>query len=231
MSVYGNQNRVLHLYRVIRCDRKRTHGGNNILNSPIKQEFVIALGANLPSAAGLPAETLLAAVAAMADFGLDVRRVSRLFQTPCFPAGAGPDYVNAVLIADAVQTPQEVLQRLHRLEARFGRERVQRWGSRSLDLDLVAAGNLVLPSRAEQDRWRSLPWSERGRVAPEGLVLPHPRMQERAFVLVPMCDVAPDWRHPALGRTTAEMCAALPEADRAAVVPLDSGLAISTRSA
>ena len=56
--------------------------------------------------------------------------------------------------------------------------------------------------------------------APDRLILPHPRMQDRAFVLVPLCDIAPDWRHPVLGKTAVQMAAELPLADRAAVVPL-----------
>ncbi|MGL5008520.1 MAG: 2-amino-4-hydroxy-6-hydroxymethyldihydropteridine diphosphokinase, partial [Paracoccaceae bacterium] len=106
------------------------------------------------------------------------------------------------------------------IENRFGRRRDQRWGMRTLDLDLVALGDSVLPDAATHARWRDLPATDQARIAPETLILPHPRLQDRAFVLVPLADVAPDWRHPLLNLTVSEMVARLPAEDRAAVVPI-----------
>lgn len=95
----------------------------------------------------------------------------------------------------------------------MGRERGTRWGQRTLDLDLLAMGDLVLPDAQVYAHWRDLPLEDQARRAPEQLILPHPRLQDRAFVLVPLSDVAPDWRHPVLGRTVLEMRDALsPEA-------------------
>ncbi len=184
------------------------------------QEFLIALGGNLPTAAGGADQTLQAALRDIAAAGLQVLAVSRFFDTPCFPAGAGPDYVNAAARLAGGHTPQEVLQILHRIEARHGRKRLQRWGGRTLDLDLLAAGDTVLPDAATQAAWRDLPAERQARDVPDRLILPHPRIQDRAFVLVPLCDVAPDWIHPLTGQTVAQMCAALSAADRAAVRPL-----------
>lgn len=185
-----------------------------------RSDSVVALGGNLPLGKASPRETLVRAVAALADSGLEVRAVSRFFATPCFPSGAGPDYVNAAVRIGTGSAAPEVLEILHRVEARFGREREQRWGMRTLDLDLVCMGDAVLPDAATQTAWRGLSAEEQRRRAPDRLVLPHPRLQDRAFVLVPMCDVAPDWRHPLLGLTAAEMCAALPVDDARAVRPL-----------
>lgn len=183
---------------------------------------LIALGANLPLA-GKPAEaTLRQALAALAEEGLAVSAVSRFFATPCFPAGAGPDYVNAAAVLDVGQEidPASILARLHAVEARFGRERVQRWGMRTLDLDLLALDDSVLPDAPMQDAWRDLAPEAQVKATPDRLILPHPRLQDRAFVLVPLADVAPDWVHPRLGLTVRQMLEALPKADRDAVKPL-----------
>lgn len=183
---------------------------------------LVALGANLPFEGEPPAATLRRAVAALAEEGLVVLAVSRLYATPCFPAGAGPDYVNA---AARIEAPQSVdvaslLAALHRIEARFGRERKQRWGMRTLDIDLVAVDDTVLPDAATQDAWRTLAPEAQVGTTPDRLILPHPRLQDRAFVLVPLADVAPDWQHPRLGLTVRQMLATLPAGDREAVRPL-----------
>ena len=185
-------------------------------------QALVAFGGNLPFEGDGPANTLRLAVTALADEGLEVAALSRFFATPCFPAGAGPDYVNAaaVLNCGEVVDLASVLAGLHRVEARFGRERAQRWGMRTLDIDLLAMGDSVLPDAGTQDRWRLLPASEQVRATPDRLILPHPRLQDRAFVLVPLADVAPGWVHPRTGQTVLQMLAALPEADRDAVHPL-----------
>ena len=191
--------------------------------SPNVNPFVlVALGANLPNGVIGPAETLRAALAAMPDEGLVVERASRLFATPCFPAGAGPDYVNAAACLRPVRgmEPQQVLAALHRIEARHGRARVQRWGMRTLDLDLLAMGSVVLPDPELAAAWRALPPERQIAATPDRLILPHPRLQDRAFVLVPLAEVAPRWRHPALGLTVAAMLRRLPAADIAAVKAL-----------
>jgi 2-amino-4-hydroxy-6-hydroxymethyldihydropteridine diphosphokinase len=183
---------------------------------------LIALGANLPFEGDPPGVTLLKAGLALADEGLAVHAFSRLFATPCFPAGAGPDYVNAAAVVE-IGGPDDlasVLARLHAVEARFGRQRLQRWGMRTLDIDLLAVGDSVMPDDGTQDLWRNLAASDQIGKAPDQLILPHPRLQDRAFVLVPLADVAPDWVHPRLGLTVRQMLDALPAEDRNSVKPL-----------
>ncbi|NIZ15523.1 2-amino-4-hydroxy-6-hydroxymethyldihydropteridine diphosphokinase, partial [Phaeobacter sp. HF9A] len=102
----------------------------------------------------------------------------------------------------------------------FRRTRTERWGMRTLDLDLLAVDQQVLPDRQTYERWRDLA-PERQRVdAPEQLILPHPRVQDRAFVLVPLADIAPDWRHPVLGQSVAQMLAARPKVEKDEVTAL-----------
>lgn len=148
--------------------------------------------------------------------------MSHLYKTPCFPADAGPDYVNAAakLTWRKGVTAAQILAVLHKVEAEFGRERLQRWGTRTLDIDLIAVGDSVVPDATTQDRWRNLPIQQQMLRAPDQLILPHPRLADRAFVLVPLLDIAPNWRHPRTGRTVRQMLTALPKPDIAAVTPL-----------
>lgn len=175
-----------------------------------EEGFLLALGGNQPSEVGAPGETLRAALDALVAEGVTVRAVSRFYATPCFPAGAGPDYVNAAVEIGLEGDAHAALAFAHCVEARFGRARGRRWGQRTLDLDLIAQGQTVLPDRATHAAWRALPLAEQMTRAPEELILPHPRLHERSFVLVPLMDIAPDWRHPVLGRSVREMVADLP---------------------
>lgn len=173
------------------------------------QQFLVALGGNLPSEVGKPADTLRAALDQLVQSGVTVEAVSRFYRTPCFPVGAGPDYVNAAAVLRYAGGPEAMLQVLHEVEAYFGREREVRWGRRTLDLDLLAAGDAVLPDAQTYAAWCGLPPDQQTTRAPDELILPHPRMQDRAFVLVPLADVAPDWHHPVLNKTVSQMIAAL----------------------
>ncbi len=186
----------------------------------ISQDFLIALGANQPSDLGSPLVTLQAAIAALAEQGVVIRKISKFYETPCFPVGAGPDYVNAALHVSAAMTPRRMLDILHDVEARFGRLRTQRWASRTVDMDLLACGQIVLPSAEMQDQWRSLSLEAQQKAVPGDLILPHPRIQDRSFVLVPLADVAPDWVHPRTGKTVRQMLDALPQEDVSTVRPI-----------
>ncbi|MDF1727596.1 MAG: 2-amino-4-hydroxy-6-hydroxymethyldihydropteridine diphosphokinase [Sulfitobacter sp.] len=185
---------------------------------------LVALGANLASPHGGPAETLAEALRRLAGKGAVIRYCSFFYSTPAFPAGNGPNYVNAAVRLETNWGPEETLANLHEIEAGLGRARERRWGQRTLDLDLIALDDLVLPDRATHDHWRALPLQAQQKEVPPELILPHPRLQERAFVLVPLADVAPDWVHPILGHTVEQMRDALPKERLAEVVRLDSPL-------
>ena len=181
---------------------------------------LVALGSNLPSERGSPAEAVAAALEALGALGR-VEMASRLWRSPAWPPG-GPPYVNAAARVGTKLQPEEALGRLHEIEATFGRTREGRWVARTLDLDLLAWDGEVRPDAATQGAWRALDPERQGREAPAALVLPHPRMQDRGFVLRPLAEVAPDWRHPLIGRTVREMLADLPPAMLDGVEPLEA---------
>lgn len=190
------------------------------MNVTSTSTYLIALGGNMPSVVGSPPKTLQSALERLDEMGGHVIAISKFYQTPCFPVGAGPDYVNAAAKIQYAGDPWAFLAMLHDVETEFGRERVQRWGRRTLDLDLVAAGQDVVPNVETYVNWRDLSVENQMQETPDQLILPHPRMQDRAFVLIPLLDIAADWRHPVLGRSVSEMTANLPEIARNEVVAL-----------
>lgn len=182
---------------------------------------VVALGANQPLAGATLSESIFLAISGISKRIGSICVSSPLYRTPCFPVGAGPDFVNAVIRFETDLSAKRILTELHRIEADFGRVRARRWGARTLDLDLIALDDAVLPDRSVWQQWKDLSPEDQAVLAPEQLILPHPRMQDRAFVLVPMADVYPDWRHPVLGVTVSEMRDALPADALCDVIALD----------
>ncbi len=134
----------------------------------------------------------------MAAQKIRVAKVSAFYSTPAWPDPSDPAFINAVAAVETNLDPQALLTALHGIEDQFGRVRSRLNGPRTLDLDLL---------------------DYEGRVSGGWPVLPHPRLSERAFVLVPLGDVAPAWRHPVTGRQLADLLEALPDDERLAVKP------------
>jgi 2-amino-4-hydroxy-6-hydroxymethyldihydropteridine diphosphokinase len=155
-------------------------------------DVFVAIGGNLPDAFGRSALfTCRAAVEALrALSGLRLIEVSPLYESDPIPPG-GPTYINGVAWLSGHADPAELLARLQRIETAGGRVRTVQNAPRTLDLDIIAIGQSV-------------------RDCPDP-ILPHPRAHLRRFVMQPLADLCPNWRHPVLGRTAAEILAELPE--------------------
>jgi 2-amino-4-hydroxy-6-hydroxymethyldihydropteridine diphosphokinase len=160
---------------------------------PLTRRAIVAQGGNL----GEPASTFDRAIGLIeAEVGRVVarsaRRLTPALVHPDDPVRDHPPYLNAVILVDTALDAEAVLARLLAIERRLGRDRAREtrpWQPRLIDLDLLG-------------------FDGETRDGP-GLVLPHPRLHERDFVLGPLCEVWPDWRHPRLGRTAAELLALL----------------------
>jgi len=166
----------------------------------------------MASPAGEPAETLTASAVSMGALGRVVAR-SRLYRTKPVGHTNQPQFVNAVVALDTTLGPRMLLQRLLRIEEKFGRDRSHgiRFGPRTLDLDLVFYGDAVMEAA--------------------GLVIPHPRLTEREFVLRPLAEIAPGIREPRTGKTAARLLADLSESGAVEgqdVVALDSATWVSS---
>lgn len=157
----------------------------------------IGLGANM----GEPARQVAQAVAALSQVAeVEVVGISRSYLTPPLGPPGQPRYVNAVAQVKTRLTPDELLRVLLAVERELGRQRGERWGPRLIDLDLLLYNGEVLQG--------------------PGLTVPHPEMHRRAFVLVPLVEIAPQAWHPGLQKTARELLADLDPGELGELKPL-----------
>ncbi len=149
--------------------------------------ILIGLGSNLPGMAGPPWQALVAAKTRLDVAPVHIAAFSRLWRTRPVPDTGQPWFANAVAAIETELPPAQLLRHLHEIERAFGRERGHANADRTLDLDLLDYHGRAMADPA----------------------LPHPRLAERAFVLLPLADIAPDWRHPTLHLSVSEMLARL----------------------
>lgn len=172
--------------------------------------IILALGSNVAGDWGCPQATLLRSVHELERSELEIVCVSRLYRTLPIGLLRQPAFLNFAISVETSLTARELVTTAKRLEWQAGRRRSKPWGPRPLDIDLI------------DFRGRVIGWPP-GPEARPPLVLPHPEAHRRGFVLLPLLDIAPHWRHPALNRSGAELLARNPRLCRGMAMQLDLG--------
>ncbi len=158
----------------------------------------IGMGANLPSAVyGSPEETLNHCLKRMNECGLKVVKHSHWYKSAPVPMSDHPWYVNGIAAIQTTLPARTLLEKLLEIEHQFGRIRTEANAPRVLDLDLIAYDDQII--------------EDEGKLEDKPFCVPHPRMQERAFVLLPLQEMKPDWHHPKSGLSVDSLIAALPK--------------------
>lgn len=174
--------------------------------------YILAFGANCRGTFGEPAASLKAAIEILQRLGFQIERLSAMHETAPVSRLRQPRYANAAALVSIALPPAQILRITKALERRAGRVRVRSHGARPLDVDIIDAGGRRIGWNGPRRSARAI---SRDRVARTGrphLVVPHPLAHGRAFVLDPIADIAPHWRHVGLGRTLSQLRARLPRA-------------------
>lgn len=161
--------------------------------------IVIGLGSNLTTKKFLTSKEILeAAISLLREKDLDVKNISNFYETEPVPKSDQPWFVNAAIRVETSFAADKLLNILHDVENELGRVRKERWEARIIDLDLLCYNDLIVPNEKA--------WSKKVKEeVPKGVIIPHIRLHERDFVLIPMNDVAADWQHPIFKKNTQKL--------------------------
>lgn len=187
-----------------------TYATGPVRKSQTMRLIWLGLGSNLAGPWGSPGATLQRAVAELERSGLAVRAQSRILLSKPLGARRQPIFHNMIIGLKPSIPAAALLRRLKHLEREAGRRLGRRWGPRQLDLDILSAPGTRVGHRSSA--------TTRGT-----LVLPHPEMTHRAFVLVPLSEIAPGWRHPVLGASACDLLRRQPHLRRGLVTSSNSG--------
>lgn len=176
-----------------------------------RKGILLALGSNRAGRWGTPGASLVRCLEELTAIGISVEAASSLYETAGVGPGQPPSFVNAVVQVNTVLAPQALLMRLKRLERAAGSRSAMPWGPRALDIDILSY------------KGQTAGWQRRGGPKPirkrrASLVLPHPALHLRPFVLIPLLEIAPDWRHPVLAMSVRELVRRLPGDARGGVI-------------
>jgi 2-amino-4-hydroxy-6-hydroxymethyldihydropteridine diphosphokinase len=185
---------------------------------------LISLGSNKAANNNAPKAVLDHCLDMLDRESVTIQSISQFYSTPAFPEGSGPDFVNAAASLSTSLSALHLLDLFHSIEAELGRTRTSRWEQRVIDIDLLAYGDSVLPDIGMYSYWVNLPLESQKKEAPSELILPHPRIADRPFVLVPLRDIAPNWTHPVSKKTVLGMLEVYSEAEIAEIKLLNDGI-------
>ena len=131
---------------------------------------IVAIGSNQELNKSSSSDVLISAISRIAvSIGM-ITSMSRFFHAPAFPKGSGSDFVNAALTFRAQGSADEILAKLHSIEHELGRVRETRWGQRTIDIDLIAVEQNIVPNFEEYKKWQLLPFSQQKHIAPDELI-------------------------------------------------------------
>ena len=168
-------------------------------------KYYIALGSNLETKNMTRLEIINKALEYLPIFNISLGKISSFWESKSYPNINQPNFINAVLEVKSELNPFQTLHSLKKIESYLGRKINRRWGNRVIDLDLLAAGSLILPNLRVFYKWLKMPLKQQLQSQPNQLILPHPRIQDRLFVLKPLSEIDPDWMHPVLNRKPFEL--------------------------
>ncbi|MBT6031585.1 MAG: 2-amino-4-hydroxy-6-hydroxymethyldihydropteridine diphosphokinase [Kordiimonadaceae bacterium] len=161
--------------------------------------ILIGLGSNLTTEEFSSSKAILmAAVDALSEYDIEVIKISNFYETEPVPKSDQPWFVNAVISIETHYDALELLGILHEIERNMGRVRKEKWEARIIDLDLLSYNDEIYP---DPENWHKV----REDIASKLPIIPHGRLHERDFVLIPMADISTDWKHPVFNKSVKNM--------------------------